>query len=61
MMNGLKTVMHGQKIFCRVNKNIKKLNLETLNENSYSLFGWRWMKAVICKKVLVICNGFYNK
>lgn len=47
MMNGLKTVMHGQKIFCRVYKNISKSNLETLNKNANVRFGWRWMKAVI--------------
>lgn len=46
-MNGLKTVMHGQKIFCRVNKNINKSNLKTLNKNPYVRFGWRWMEAII--------------
>ena len=56
MMNGLETVLHGQKIFCRVIKNIKKSNLETLNKNPYVRFGWRWVKVVIRNRIFVLRN-----
>lgn len=55
-MNGLETVLHGQKIFCRVIKNIKKSNLETLNKNPYVRFGWRWVKVVIRNRIFVLRN-----